>query len=154
MEEAKSTDGPEGGNSQISPFPAPPAQCSYATVPRRYFDVQNIKRAPTAERPVDSCVVRIVRSPKENQFLRLHKLPRLPRQSRGLPPVERYAGRDSLNVAMMREALADHLTATPFNFASRDLASRSSGKSLSASFQRSRKISYSCFARAGSSNFS
>ena len=59
--------------SQIIPFPALPARSLYATVARRYLDVQKIKMAPIAERPVDSCVVRIVRSPQEDQFLRLHK---------------------------------------------------------------------------------
>ncbi len=60
---------------QIIPIPALPSLLLYATVPRRYFDVQNIKRAPIRERPVNSCVVRIVRSSQEDQFLRLHKLP-------------------------------------------------------------------------------
>ncbi len=40
------------GNSLIMPFPALPAQRPDATNPRRYFDVQIIKRAPLDERPV------------------------------------------------------------------------------------------------------
>ena len=41
--------------SQIIPFPALRTPPLYATVPQRYFDVQNIKRAPSAERPLDVC---------------------------------------------------------------------------------------------------
>ncbi len=61
-------------SSRISQIPALPPPPLNATVLRRYFDVQNIKRVPIRERPVDSCVVRIVRSPQEDQFLGLHKL--------------------------------------------------------------------------------
>ncbi len=42
--------------AQTIPIPALSAPPLYATVPRRYFDVQNIKRAPTAEHPEGTAV--------------------------------------------------------------------------------------------------